>query len=653
MGNELKRVNTIYKDCGIGRIAAIVQIKDVVSFTKNPIRTICLYHYYLYLSKYLNYDKVYIVSNIPTLDKEYWKCENILKDLPIIYGTSERYILNKYKIDDLYMHQSTPNFYGGTIFPHYPFNINRITEWWLEYHNKGGRLYYIQDDPLFPNSNLAKICNKRLFDIKNVYCTYSKAAPKELVDPEVKLTESLRDDIDAAMKDTILAFCGIDYTKFWYSIKEDARPEVNKWDVFSCYLWQGVNDNLDIKLVDYPWEGKKYDAEYHGVTKSGKRTKVTEAYYSALRNKFLHITGRSPFFTKLEEGKDFDKHDVMEYYDLLQFVAQNSKSAFITHEDSILGNQISPRYFDCMLSDIIAFCDTRYDPDRKFTDNDELKEFMYVSTPEEFSKKVDMIANNEAYYRHIKYLQRKSIFDNFREFINEENIPKYKDWLDKNQKYEKFDSSIIEVSIPEKKEEVVIDDKVIDNVKPSKVVEKKKEVTKEPENTTTTNKYDSKYIRMAKIWAENSYAIRNKVGALLVKDGMIISDGYNGTPKGFDNICENEVKCDIEDVEFDSLDGGASVCKTYDSDCNKCPHHYLVTKPEVLHAEANAITKVAKSTNSSDGSTLYVTLSPCLECSKLIIQAGIKRVVYADEYRDTSGLDLLRKAGIKVEQIKN
>ena len=413
MENTLKRVNTIYKDCGIGRIAAIVQIKDVVSFTKNPIRTICLYHYYLYLSKYLNYDKVYIVSNIPTPDKKYWICNNILKDLPIIYGTVERGILNRYNIDDLYMHQSTPNFYGGTIFPHYPFNINRITEWWLEHHDKGGRLYYIQDDPLFPNSNLAKICNKRLFDTKNVYCTYSKAAPKELVDLEIKLTESMRDDIDRAMKDSILAFCGIDYEKFWYSIKEDSRPEVNKWDIFSCYLWQGVNDNLDIKLVDYPWAEKKYDSEYHGVTKSGKRTKVTEAYYSALRNKFLHITGRSPFFSNLSEGKDFDKHDVMEYYDLLQYVAKNSKSAFITHEDSILGNQISPRYFDCMLSDIIAFCDIRYDPNKQFTNNEELKDFMYVSTPEEFSNKVDMISNNETYYKHIKYLQRKSIFDNF------------------------------------------------------------------------------------------------------------------------------------------------------------------------------------------------------------------------------------------------
>lgn len=158
---------------------------------------------------------------------------------------------------------------------------------------------------------------------------------------------------------------------------------------------------------------------------------------------------------------------------------------------------------------------------------------------------------------------------------------------------------------------------------------------------------------MAGIWATNSYAKRSKVGALLVKDGQIISDGYNGTPKGFDNACENEVKCDVDWDEINSLDGGASICKTYDSDCSKCPHHYLVTKPEVLHAEANAITKVAKSNYSSDGSTLYVTLSPCFECSKLIIQAGIKRVVYKDIYRNTDGLELLKKAGVEVEQIKD
>lgn len=132
------------------------------------------------------------------------------------------------------------------------------------------------------------------------------------------------------------------------------------------------------------------------------------------------------------------------------------------------------------------------------------------------------------------------------------------------------------------------------------------------------NKFDDKYIRMAQIWAENSYCKRRQVGALLVKDRMIISDGYNGTPVGFENVCEDET--------------GA-------------------TKPYVLHAEANAISKVAKSGNSSDGATLYVTASPCIECSKLIIQAGIKRVVYKDEYRLTDGVDLLRRAGVEVEQI--
>lgn len=132
------------------------------------------------------------------------------------------------------------------------------------------------------------------------------------------------------------------------------------------------------------------------------------------------------------------------------------------------------------------------------------------------------------------------------------------------------------------------------------------------------NKFDEKYLRMAAIWAENSYCIRRQVGALIVKDRMIISDGFNGTPSGFENVCED--------------DSG-------------------VTKPYVLHAEANAISKVAKSGNSSEGSTLYVTASPCIECAKLIIQAGIKRVVYKDEYRLTDGIDLLKRAGIEVEKV--
>lgn len=140
---------------------------------------------------------------------------------------------------------------------------------------------------------------------------------------------------------------------------------------------------------------------------------------------------------------------------------------------------------------------------------------------------------------------------------------------------------------------------------------------------TSNNKQqllDRRYLRMASIWAENSYCERRKVGCLLVKDNMIISDGFNGTPAGFENVCEDE--------------NG-------------------VTKPYVLHAEANAITKVARSNNSSEGSTLYITASPCLECSKLIIQAGIRRVVFNDLYRLTDGIDLLRRAGVECVHIEH
>ena len=129
---------------------------------------------------------------------------------------------------------------------------------------------------------------------------------------------------------------------------------------------------------------------------------------------------------------------------------------------------------------------------------------------------------------------------------------------------------------------------------------------------------DERYMRMARIWAENSYCKRRQVGALLVKNQMIISDGYNGTPSGFENNCEDENN---------------------------------VSLPYVLHAEANAITKVARSNNSSDGATLYVTASPCIECAKLIIQAGIVRVVYGEEYRIRDGIELLRQAGIQVDFI--
>ena len=138
-------------------------------------------------------------------------------------------------------------------------------------------------------------------------------------------------------------------------------------------------------------------------------------------------------------------------------------------------------------------------------------------------------------------------------------------------------------------------------------------------NTDKQHILDIRYLRMARIWAENSYCERRKVGAIVVKDKMIISDGYNGTPEGFENVCEDS-------------------------------NH--ITKPYVLHAEANAITKLARSSNNSEGATLYVTASPCIECSKLIIQSGIKRVVYGEKYRLEDGINPLKRAGVDVEYLE-
>lgn len=141
------------------------------------------------------------------------------------------------------------------------------------------------------------------------------------------------------------------------------------------------------------------------------------------------------------------------------------------------------------------------------------------------------------------------------------------------------------------------------------------------------HKIDVTYIKMAQIWANLSHALRKKVGALIVKNNTIIADGYNGTPSGFENECEEAIS--NEDGSF----------KEYR------------TKWYVLHAESNALAKVAKSTQSSEGATLYVTYSPCTECSKLILQAGIKKVVYLEEYRDITGLDFLRRAGVEIKKI--
>ena len=161
------------------------------------------------------------------------------------------------------------------------------------------------------------------------------------------------------------------------------------------------------------------------------------------------------------------------------------------------------------------------------------------------------------------------------------------------------------------------------------------------------------YMDVAYAVSQLSYAERRKVGCVIVKDNQIVSFGYNGTPKGFDNACENVTLVKVENIDYstnpdavDTLEDDGFICK---DGC--CVKREISTKREVLHAESNAISKIAKSTMSSDGADLYTTTSPCFECSKLIVQAGIKTVYYTEEYRDTEGLQLLNKANIEVIRI--
>lgn len=165
---------------------------------------------------------------------------------------------------------------------------------------------------------------------------------------------------------------------------------------------------------------------------------------------------------------------------------------------------------------------------------------------------------------------------------------------------------------------------------------------------------DKRYLRMARIWSENSYAIRRQVGALVVKDRMIISDGYNGTPAGFENVCE-DMTCEAYPHNTKCHKTRQPIFESIDlmGRCKECFYAKLTTKPYVLHAEANALSKLARSGNNSEGATLYVTDEPCLDCAKMIIQAGIKRVVFWREYHSHEGTQLLLRAKIQIDQISN
>lgn len=417
--------HTLLRGSGKGKTACIIQTKCNVSLKQNTIRTMAIHHSYLFLTKFVQYDKVYIVS---INYEENTPVKNLLKDDNVISGIRKHGFLLDLKIDDVFMYQAHPNFYGGTTESYTLYNLCRIAEWYEQPTH--GNLYVIQDDPLFPNFDIPELVMKRLFDVGNLKIHTNKLDDEKSIEEEKELLRKYRPLLADAIKHTIVAFCGINYPRY---VQKMGVSFDNDWEPYFCYIWQGMNDNLDAKLKDRPWEEKIYDAEYHGVGKSMARKKVTDDFYINLPNKFLFIGGRKGDIWI--NAKNFDKQIDVPYYELLDEVSKG-KGCLVTHDPMIIGNQISPRFFDCSLGDIVAFIHTPYDPEKRLVNGyKELEDFIYVDKPEQFVERIAKLASDEKFYRHIKYLQRKATYEKFQKFLDADAKAKFEKYLEDHKEY--------------------------------------------------------------------------------------------------------------------------------------------------------------------------------------------------------------------------
>ena len=209
---------------------------------------------------------------------------------------------------------------------------------------------------------------------------------------------------------------------------------VSKWCQFPLFTYQAMTDNISNKLRNYDYSSKKYDSEYHGYNRGAKRMELIENFYAALPNKSLVITSSRNLFPHHDK---FDRVQSLFYDDLIPYIGQNAKSTFVIADEVTFNDFISPRFFDAMLSDVIGFVYEPYDKDHKYIDDEELKNFMYVSTPEDFADKVKRISEDESYYKHIKYLQRKAVYDKYKSYCNAETLSIFESWLKEPEKLSK------------------------------------------------------------------------------------------------------------------------------------------------------------------------------------------------------------------------
>ena len=425
----MERLYGLKKGAGKGKTVAIISITNCNSFSKMQfIKNVSLKNYSDYLKYYVGYDKVYIIG---TSEKKQKINTDYFDEDCVFFDIAKPNLLKDLNVDDVVSKQHPLIFFGGALHMYYFSICNRLCEWYEEHGDK--HFYMIQDDPDFITINPALYVERRIdgADIQRDVIPYSY----DRNHPDVKIYMDFhkKGTLHNCFNNTIVAFCGSDYPTF-FEVAKTNKPgtpnvitEAKYWDEFLCYTWQGVNENLDRKFTDYDFDNKPYVSEYHGATKHDKlRITTTENMYNSLDDKILVIHGKKEFSNNF---KNFDLEPTFEYNKLWDTVCSKAKTTFITGNSSTWNTFIMPRYFDLMLGDIIAFVYGPYDGKRLYTDNEELKNFMYVDTPEQFRERVYRVANDKEYYEHIKYLQRKSIYDNYKDFMLDSSIEKFKEKL--------------------------------------------------------------------------------------------------------------------------------------------------------------------------------------------------------------------------------
>lgn len=397
---------------GTGKVAAVICLTKYISLSSKLASTKTYEIIKRYLKEVLDYKDVFFASTF--MKKQVMKYD--------FFKGSIRYIQNEGCLDDaddIFQVQASLNMFGGYIFDDFYYNCLRIDEWYRKHGD--GHYFVIQDDPYIHRIDPFPNLIQRQFEYGTVKYTVS--------DDIISKYKDVWQNVQQCIRNAVVANCGSSYPNFLRKLSHNDKRTplyIKAWCEFPIYTFQAMNDNVSEKLKSYEFTGKKYMTEYHGYCREAPRMAVIDSFYSAVPAKTLCITTSARMFRNME---NYDVVKGMYYNNLIPFIGKNAKATFVTADSKTFNDFISPRFFDAMLSDVIAFIYLPYDEERKYINDSELKDFMYVSRPEEFADKVLKVSNDESFFRHVKYLQRKAVYEKYCGFCNEESRMLFERWL--------------------------------------------------------------------------------------------------------------------------------------------------------------------------------------------------------------------------------